>query len=417
MTRQTLILLSLIASIQLFGQSNALLSKRFSVNEQNTAVEDILKKLESDDLRFTYSPQVFDVKRRVSVNFKQERLSVILQTLFRSPNMEMVVMGSQVLIRKKKAAVEEEPDTTANSLKPAVAVTPTVVASESKGADSLAEKKAVAKDTTETKSDIAPQPEATGGDTAAMPQQTAMLEAYAASSNAIGKAPLAMKADSSDYNLQLIEGLDFPLRKFKTFVQQPVKEVKPQKSQEIRTFSDRRGFRFAASLNVGATPIVDETGIVIGGRFNFKSSPSFGVGFAGSAILSPIITDDVLAADYRISGGYGGFLFEYTAFPRSPVHVNFPLVIGGGGVTYIKNDDINSPVLEPVDTQPVFVAEGGAELEVNIFKFMRIGVGVLYRHTSKGALRYAEADGGDTIFATEDLSGLSGLINIKLGRF
>ncbi|WP_422007839.1 STN domain-containing protein [Roseivirga pacifica] len=415
MARYILTFLLLIGSVQAFAQADGLLNRRFTLNEQNTAVEDILKKLESDDLRFTYSPQVFDVKRRVTVNFRQEKLSVILQTLFRAQDMEMVVMGSQVLIRKKKAPAKEEPDTTANSLKPAVTIAPTI-ASEPKTnpQDSLRTAEVAQPDTVQVQQ--TPEPEGTGGVGADVERTELNTAAFVPSTTVYGRAPLALKTDSTSYNLQLAEQLDFPLRRYKTFVQQPVAEAKPQKSREIRTLADRRGFRFAASLNVAATPIVDQTGILIGGRFNFKSSPSFGVGFAGAGFLSPKILDQRFDTNYRISGGYGGFLFEYTAFPRSKVHVNLPLLIGGGGVTYIEND-ITSPDLTTEDTRPIFVAEGGVELEVNIFPFFRIGLGAIYRHTSNGALRYTQENGGGVIFATEDLSGLSGMINLKLGRF
>jgi len=36
-------------------------------------------------------------------------------------------------------------------------------------------------------------------------------------------------------------------------------------------------------------------------------------------------------------GGYGGFLVQYTLFPKSVVHVTFPLQIGGGYLGYITH--------------------------------------------------------------------------------
>lgn len=92
--------------------------------------------------------------------------------------------------------------------------------------------------------------------------------------------------------------------------------------------------------------------------------------------------------DVRLEGGYCGLLVEYTLFPKSVVHVTFPVLIGGGNLSYNSiydkrnkdGDDWNWDN-KAIDKDYFFVIEPGVKAEVNIFKFMRLGAGVSYRYT------------------------------------
>jgi hypothetical protein len=101
----------------------------------------------------------------------------------------------------------------------------------------------------------------------------------------------------------------------------------------------------------------------------------------------PNVTD---TAGAYLEGGYGGLLLEYTLFPKSTIHVTFPVMIGGGGASYVTdkeypdwddndNCEYNNQVL---DTDLFFVIEPGVRAEVNILKFMRLNAGVSYRYTA-----------------------------------
>jgi hypothetical protein len=92
--------------------------------------------------------------------------------------------------------------------------------------------------------------------------------------------------------------------------------------------------------------------------------------------------------DVRLEGGYGGLLLEYTLFPKSLVHVSFPLIIGGGSMAYISANETNSwddnerdCDHQTIDQDAFFVIEPGVRAEVNILKFLRFGAGVSYRYT------------------------------------
>ncbi|MEI7727166.1 MAG: hypothetical protein WCK09_18800 [Bacteroidota bacterium] len=84
-------------------------------------------------------------------------------------------------------------------------------------------------------------------------------------------------------------------------------------------------------------------------------------------------------------GGYGGVKFEFKLLPTSPLHVNFPILIGGGGLTYytgsMHNHNYNNNNGTTLDWDAFFVVEPGVMLEINLLKFMQLDAGISYRYT------------------------------------
>lgn len=116
---------------------------------------------------------------------------------------------------------------------------------------------------------------------------------------------------------------------------------------------------------------------------------NFTIGFSGSGWTNPNsmyychVTD---TAGAYLEGGFGRLLLEFTPNPKSAVHVTFPLMIGGGGASYITDDeywewDDNEwdTYHKNLDTDVFFSVEPGIRAEVNIFKFMRFNAGFSYR--------------------------------------
>lgn len=88
-----------------------------------------------------------------------------------------------------------------------------------------------------------------------------------------------------------------------------------------------------------------------------------------------------------LEGGYGGLLLECTLFPNSPVHITFPVIIGGGAATYISEKDYLEWDEDEWDTEHTtldkddfFVIEPGAYIEMNLLSFMKLDAGVSYRY-------------------------------------
>jgi hypothetical protein len=117
------------------------------------------------------------------------------------------------------------------------------------------------------------------------------------------------------------------------------------------------------------------------------------VGLAGSAIVNSgnlwynNVKDSMGAYLY---GGTGGLKVEFGLFPKYPVHINFPLLIGAGGLVYntwtyhhhgnsYNNNYYNNGTT--LDWNVFFVVEPGVNVEANVVKFMRVWAGASYRYT------------------------------------
>jgi len=113
-----------------------------------------------------------------------------------------------------------------------------------------------------------------------------------------------------------------------------------------------------------------------------------------------------------MSGGYGGFFVEPILFPNFPVHVSFPIMIGGGGL--VLNDhtwhdyDWENDYYEPYDWDSYFVFEPGMEIELNVVKYFRVAFGGSYRLTN--GLHISE-------LPKDMMNGFNGAVTLKFGWF
>lgn len=169
----------------------------------------------------------------------------------------------------------------------------------------------------------------------------------------------------------------------------------PSESPEIRTLFGK--------------PTIGKVGFYVGPEFaytQFDSKSVYLVGLSGGAIINhnfsiglsgfgivnsgnlnyPNIQDSVSANLY---GGYGGLKLEYRLWPSSPINVSFPLLIGSGLLAYSTYnwDTIDDPDYEyngdsVIDSDMFFVIEPGVMVGMNVLKFMRVDIGLSYRHTA-----------------------------------
>jgi hypothetical protein len=144
---------------------------------------------------------------------------------------------------------------------------------------------------------------------------------------------------------------------------------------------------------------------------------SFSIGLAGYGIMNSQnlkysgIND---TADVYLYGGYGGLKLEYRINPLKMVNVAFPLLIGGGGLSYSTwgmdnmhgNNHENSDFSYAWDS--FFVIEPGVVVGVNLLKFMRLDAGISYRFVT----------GLDLPKTTSNLiNSFNASISLKFGRF
>lgn len=168
-------------------------------------------------------------------------------------------------------------------------------------------------------------------------------------------------------------------------------------------------------LTFGYTQIKGEDTYLMGARGGWLIDHHFTVGLAGAGFISDheYVNYDINEGNpYNIAGGYGGLFLEALIAPFYPVHIAIPLTIGAGGITYTDqqwwtNDDWDEPYTS-IASDAFFVIEPGLEVEVNLVKFMRLGVGGSYRYTSK--VNMGEGD-------SDMLRGFNGYFTLKFGWF
>jgi hypothetical protein len=145
---------------------------------------------------------------------------------------------------------------------------------------------------------------------------------------------------------------------------------------------------------------------------------NFSIGFSGSgwtnrnSMYYSHVTD---TSGAYLEGGFGRFVLEYTLLPKSAVHLTFPLMIGGGGASYINDvdywewdEDGWDNYHKNLDTDIFFSIEPGIRAEINIFKFMRFNAGFSYRWVT----------GLEMVNTPSDLmNNFSATAGLKFGKF
>lgn len=163
----------------------------------------------------------------------------------------------------------------------------------------------------------------------------------------------------------------------------------------------------------------DNRDVWLGGmNFGMIIDHRLSIGLAGQGwynreeMYFPDATD---TAGAYLEGGYGGLLLEYTLFPKSAVHLTFPVLIGGGAVSYVSKNEYLEWDEDEWDTHHVvladdvfFVIEPGVRAEINVLSFMRLNAGISYRYT----------DNFQLVNTSNDLmNNFSATVGLKFGKF
>jgi hypothetical protein len=193
------------------------------------------------------------------------------------------------------------------------------------------------------------------------------------------------------------------------------KSSRKNSSDEIRTVFKNSNYGGYAAFSNKFTAIHGQFanmpeiygGIFIGRKFL--------VGISGSATTNYIkVPDDKsIRPDLRMSHIYGqaGLVNEFVWGSNSPVHAVFHWFNGAGFELQYERDysGLDEPNVNSISTDPAwyYVTEPGIQLEINLFKWMRLSPGVSYRMVYNTGI--------DAI--NEDISGISGNITLKFGKF
>lgn len=200
-------------------------------------------------------------------------------------------------------------------------------------------------------------------------------------------------------------------------------EEKIEKKDDMNTIFSKENLKFtggylAPEIKVGN--VHEDISLFVGAKMGFTFNDKFTIGLAGYGLTSNsnFIDDRYSTTEQiRIGLGYGGLAMEYTLFSNKVIHFTVPVIVGAAGVSVYE--DNKSSVSEDnivffygdyldIENSAAFVVEPGVNIELNVFKFMRLDLGASYRYITGTDLVYLE---------DKDLSDLSFNATFKFGFF
>jgi hypothetical protein len=185
------------------------------------------------------------------------------------------------------------------------------------------------------------------------------------------------------------------------------------KNQEIKTLLGRNRAGGGYCAFTGAYSLIDDRqSVLFGARFGWLAGHSVGVGIGANGFINEFHYEPLIDRNVFLAGGYGGLYIEPILFPKLPVHLSLPVLLGGGGISYVSDDPgYNNNLIE--DTEAFLIIEPGAEIELNLTRFFRLAVGATYRFPTAFDVGLT----GTQRANAESLKGLSYTVSLKFGKF
>ncbi|MGE5362587.1 MAG: hypothetical protein ACM3SM_00565 [Bacteroidota bacterium] len=156
--------------------------------------------------------------------------------------------------------------------------------------------------------------------------------------------------------------------------------------------------------------VKNEFGVLVGGYGGWLINHTFMIGGGGYGLSNRIKADKQIQSlspgkTQYIQFGYGGLMLEYISNGNKLFHPMFQLLIGGGNVNYVLYDQFDE---DTPGGDNCFTLEGGASMEMNIVKYMRICLGASYL-----LVNGIDVQGLDD----SDFGGLNLGLTLKFGSF
>ncbi len=153
--------------------------------------------------------------------------------------------------------------------------------------------------------------------------------------------------------------------------------VTPVLAQEETLISGQLEHGGYAGPAVKFTTINNDWEVMVGGRGGWIINHSFVLGGGGYGLVTDVEALHIdPSGDVVLELGYGGGMLEYVGNPNELIHYSVSLLIGGGGVNYVR--EITNTRLY-ADADAFFVLEPELNFMVNITTHFRAGVGAGYR--------------------------------------
>lgn len=184
-------------------------------------------------------------------------------------------------------------------------------------------------------------------------------------------------------------------------------------NNEFKTIFGGKSVGGYGGIGVGYSLIDSRHALTFDARGGIILGHGISLGIGGSGFINEYKYNQQFSKDVSMVGGYGGVYVEPILFPKLPVHLSFPILIGMGGAAYTTFvEDENGDFTDEnnvEETSSVFlVIEPSVELEFNLTNFFRLSAFLSYRFTSDLDMVNVPADA---------LQSYSAGLRFKFGKF
>ena len=158
------------------------------------------------------------------------------------------------------------------------------------------------------------------------------------------------------------------------------------------------------------TSINNQSSSLLGGNagwvINFPSKNSLEMGGGGYVLLNAVETGVTKDSGQQLylTMGFGGLYLELIHHTNQQIHISGSILFGAGGV----NANIKGVNQYNYESSQYTIIEPGIHINYNISNFVRLGAGIDYRLITGTNMKTV---------SDANLSGVSGVINLKFGKF
>lgn len=399
------------------------MDRKVTLSFSEASIGEVLKMLEemNKGLVFVYSSSTFDMDKKISGSFIEETIRVTLESVFKNEPIEFQEKRGKIIIKPKKK-------TTSNARLQSSTKKVSVEANDRPSSPNTKRRRLVRPvkkaEQIQTEREVGVSEVDVFTDTLKASTAVNLKKATRAkdvpSLENVRKLRLAERAVypfRGEIKLETVEESIAPEPTISKRDSTKARREEARTARQLARQNEEKKFRIYGASYTGYTQVGGKAGIQMGGSLVWLKNKRWGFGLAGYAVQRGIENDAVLSGDYRLGGGYGGFLAEYTLSPSKKVHLSFPLMIGGGALRYAWRNTTMPSLPEQLieDTVVFFAAETSVNVEVNIMKYLKAGMGLGYRYTTNTTLNYQ--NNPNQIVNESALTGLNFGVTIKFGIF
>jgi hypothetical protein len=189
--------------------------------------------------------------------------------------------------------------------------------------------------------------------------------------------------------------------------------VYSHQNDDIKTlFGKQKTSGFYGAIKLGYSMIDSRNAFQAGARFAGVINHCLSIGFGGTCFASEYNSTDPVTGQYSLAGIYGGIYIEPIVLGTFPVHLSFPVLLGGGSFSKYTYDSNNQ--MKFVDHGSTFlILEPSAELELNLTRHVRLAFGAGYRLPK----HFNFSASGSSAPDVSVLQGMTYSMTFKFGKF